>query len=202
MTKQELIEYFNTTNSVVSSNFPKFASAQLKKGYLITRRGKGENTIYEIEKVEPQIKEKEFFSTASHEIAEDLPNEIWKETFCSSLHEVSNLGRIRRKSTKKLITGNLNSKGYIIVELEDNKKMGVHRIVKQTFEPIDNFNSMIVDHANGIRSDNRLENLRWESSEDNTKWMIMNRKEITTETTRLINKYGYKKTLEILKQIT
>lgn len=53
MTKQELIEYFNTTNSVVSSNFPKFASAQLKKGYLITRRGKGENTIYEIEKVEP-----------------------------------------------------------------------------------------------------------------------------------------------------
>ena len=33
MTKQELIKYFDTTDSVVSTNFPKFAAAQLKKDF-------------------------------------------------------------------------------------------------------------------------------------------------------------------------
>lgn len=80
--------------------------------------------------------------------------------------------------------------------------MGVHRIVKQTFDPIENFNTMAVDHINGIRTDNRLENLRWATDEENTALMLKNRTEITKETTRLINKYGYEKTLEILKQIT
>lgn len=201
MTKQELIEYFDTTESVVSTNFPKFAAAQLKKGFLVTKRGKGAAAVYEVEKVEPQTKDKSFFSTASNEIAEDLPNEIWKETFYSPLHEVSNLGRIRRKGTKRLITGTMD-KGYLRVELVDDKKMSVHRIVKQTFDPIENFNTMVVDHINGIRTDNRLENLRWATDEENTALMLKNRTEITKETTRLINKYGYEKTLEILKQIT
>lgn len=53
MTKQELIEYFDTTESVVSTNFPKFAAAQLKKGFLVTKRGKGAAAVYEVEKVEP-----------------------------------------------------------------------------------------------------------------------------------------------------
>lgn len=80
--------------------------------------------------------------------------------------------------------------------------MGVHRIVKQTFDPVKDFNTMAVDHINGIRTDNRLENLRWATDEENTALMLKNRTEITKETTRLINKYGYEKTLEILKQIT
>ena len=58
-----------------------------------------------------------------------------------------------------------------------------------------------MDHINGKRSDNRLENLRWCSSEQNTQWMLLNRTEITKETTRLINKYGYEKTLDLLKNI-
>lgn len=113
---------------------------------MVTKRGKGATAVYEVERVEPQTKDKSFFSTVSNEIAEDLPNEIWKETFYSPLHEVSNLGR--------------------------------------------------------IRTDNRLENLRWATDEENTALMLKNRTEITKETTRLINKYGYEKTLEILKQIT
>lgn len=200
MTKQELIEYFDTTESVVSTNFPKFATAQLKKGFLITKRGKGATAIYDVEKVEPQVKNKDFFSTVSSEIATDLPGEIWKETFCSSAHEVSNFGRLRRKTTKRLITGNLHN-GYLFTELTGGRKLAIHRIVKQTFEPTENFDSMVVDHINGIRTDNCLENLRWATDEENTALMLKNRTEITKETTRLIQKYGYEKTLEILKQI-
>ena len=30
----------------------------------------------------------------------------------------------------------------------------------ETFNPVDDMNSLYVDHINGIRTDNRLENLR------------------------------------------
>lgn len=135
------------------------------------------------------------------QMVRDGKDEIWKETFCSSAHEISNLGRLRRKTTKRLIPGNLHN-GYLFTELTGGRKLAIHRIVKQTFEPIENFDSMAVDHINGIRTDNRLENSRWATDEENTALMLKNRTEITKETTRLIQKYGYEKTLEILKQIT
>jgi hypothetical protein len=56
---------------------------------------------------------------------------------------------------------------------------------------------LIVDHIDGKRYNNRLENLRWGTEKDNTLWMLMNRKEITKETTRIINTYGYDETLRI-----
>lgn len=198
--KQELIDYFQTTESVVSTNFPKFAARKLKNGFLITKRGVGENATYEVEKVTPKEVDSSNFSTRKIEIAEDLPNEVWKTTFCSSKHEVSNFGRIRKKNSKILVLGTLKD-GYLVTELIANRTFRIHRIVKQTFDPVENFDCMVVDHINGVRTDNRLENLRWASSEENTLFMLKNREEITRETTRLIQKYGYDKTLELIREI-
>ena len=198
--KQELIDYFQTTESVVSTNFPKFAARKLKNGFLITKRGVGENATYEVEKVTPKEVDSSNFSTRKIEIAEDLPNEVWKTTFCSSKHEVSNFGRIRKKNSKILVPGTLKD-GYLVTELIANRTFRIHRIVKQTFDPVENFDCMVVDHINGVRTDNRLENLRWASSEENTLFMLKNREEITRETTRLIQKYGYDKTLELIREI-
>lgn len=198
--KQELIDYFQTTESVVSTNFPKFAARKLKNGFLITKRGVGENATYEVEKVTPKEVDSSNFSTRKIEIAEDLPNEVWKTTFCSSKHEVSNFGRIRKKNSKILVPGTLKD-GYLVTELIANRTFRIHRIVKQTFDPVENFDCMVVDHINGVRTDNRLENLRWASSEENTLFMLKNREKITRETTRLIQKYGYDKTLELIREI-
>lgn len=59
----------------------------------------------------------------------------------------------------------LNQDGYYNVSIKD-KSIGVHRVVANTF--ISNSqNKSEVDHINGIRTDNRVENLRWTTHKEN-----------------------------------
>lgn len=49
MNKQELVEFFHTTESNVTTNFPKFATKQLAKGWKITKIGVGSKADYQVE---------------------------------------------------------------------------------------------------------------------------------------------------------
>jgi hypothetical protein len=46
-----------------------------------------------------------------------------------------------------------------------------------------------------------LENLRWLIAEENTSINAINRKPLQIELTRIIEKYGYEQTLQILQNI-
>ena len=198
--RDELIKYFGVSESMIKTNFPLFCSKQLAKGYQIIKRGRGETAIYEVEKVKPQIIDKSKFSSRPANICEDLPNEIWVQTYYSKIYEVSNLGRVRNKTNKILLNGYVNKDGYVIYSLED-KGYFAHRLVLQSFQPIDDFEEMTVDHINGIKTDNSLKNLRWLSIEDNVAMMIIHRKDLNKELTRLIQKWGYDETLTRLKEM-
>ena len=137
-----------------------------------------------------------------------LEGEEWADCYNNSEWEVSNLGRIRRKSTKKLM-GNIDStSGYLRVTML-NKETGkqtnqmVHRLVFFTFNPqyIEMADKIQIDHINGKRTDNRLENLQPLSSMKNIEQRDQNQGKIRLLTTQLIMKFGYEKTEEMLKKL-
>lgn len=83
-----------------------------------------------------------------------------------SLDRVLKDGRHRRGQLRKPY---LTNSGYLQVDIyggERHKKMYVHRLVLQAFvgEPDEGFQAC---HYNGNQTDNRLENLRWDSPSGN-----------------------------------
>ena len=200
MTQEELSKTIGVAESTIRTNFPKVCASQLKKGILLTRNGHYPNAEYFIEKVEPETRDKSEFSETKKRTAEELPNEKWITCCVDADYEVSNLGRFRNKQTKIIYEGTIANGGYQKVFIHSRPFL-LHRLIMQSFNPIKNPDTWTVDHINGIRTDNRLENLRWVSGEENTLFMMQNRATLNKELTRIINKMGYEKTLETLRSL-
>lgn len=116
--------------------------------------------------------------------------------------ELTKDGEVRNKSTKKIYSPGLNSTGYswIVIDSQGTQAL-LHRLIMETFNPIENSNLYVVDHINGIRTDNRIENLRWVFLEQNNHFRDENQTNIGIEIARLIQKYGYTELLNKLKEL-
>ena len=74
---------------------------------------------------------------------------------------------IKRKGSDKVINEWIQATGYIACKM-NGKHYKKHRIIAQQFIPNPN-NRPYIDHINRIRTDNRLENLRWVNQSENSK---------------------------------
>lgn len=129
--------------------------------------------------------------------ADSYPNEIWKTHPNENLQlEISNLGRIRDINSKAFL-GYENDKGYMEVKRYGATYL-IHRLVLETFQPIDNASEFFVDHIDGIRSNNHLTNLRWVKASQNLLFRNENWQELSEIYQKLIQKYGYEGTKEHL----
>lgn len=112
--------------------------------------------------------------------------EVWKDIEgYEGLYQISNLGRVKSLERghktlskyiqkEKILSTRVGIRGYCVVTLykhNKSKQIPIHRLIAKAFIPNPK-NKPCIDHINTIRTDNRIENLRWVSHKENSNNVI------------------------------
>ena len=110
---------------------------------------------------------------------EDLPGEIWAWIIgYENLYQISTKSRVKSfyKNKETILKQTISGYGYLKVHLCKNKEATnfyVHRLVAEAFIPNPE-NLPEVDHIDGNKLNNCVENLRWVTSSENKQAAIKN----------------------------
>ena len=88
-----------------------------------------------------------------------------------SNYSVNRYGVVYSKLSDAVLYGSINGSGYWFFRLQgddgETRSIGLHRILALTFLPRENTDDLVVNHINGNKLDNRVENLEWCTYQEN-----------------------------------
>jgi hypothetical protein len=94
----------------------------------------------------------------------------WRQVVGFDRYEINDKGDIRKGDKPMKVV--LTHSGYHRITLTrtdgTRKSLLVHRIVAMAFIPNRRSKKLLINHINGVRTDNRLENLEWVTSSENS----------------------------------
>lgn len=123
--------------------------------------------------------------------------ERWKPVIgYEGIYEVSNYGNVRNVTSGHVLLQTNTTTGYRKVELYKNgrKNLRVHRLVASAF--INNtYGKPYINHKNGNKTDNRVENLEWCTQKENVNHAIRTglKRTVVKNTDDVIDLYVNKK---------
>ena len=99
---------------------------------------------------------------------------MWKKIDRNSNYSINELGEVRNDRTQRIKKPFVNKQNnYLMVDLWENnrsEKVPIHRLVAEAFIPNPD-NKPTVDHIDGNRQNNSIDNLRWATySEQNSRF--------------------------------
>ena len=99
-----------------------------------------------------------------------LPDEEWRDSIVPGVM-VSSFGRLFSSYRQRLIAPIVHDSGYLVFRRKkERQQWKVHRLVALAFVPGRDLFRDCIDHINEVKTDNRAENLRWCTVEENNQF--------------------------------